>query len=529
MNSLEAHHYSLFDGSVENEPKDYLPPVGTLLCNKWCLERLLGTGGTSSVFAATHRNGHRVAVKILHPWLSARPVMRRRFLREGYITNAVPHPGIVCFFDDDTTSDGLVFLVMELLHGCTLEAHCRNQDGRLSASTAIPIVIEVLDVLRAAHKAGVVHRDIKPSNVFLEDGGGLKVLDFGVARLHEASLGNDTRTGVPLGTPAYMAPEQARGNWKELGPRTDIWAAGAILFRLLSGRLPHLGVNAQELLVAAATAPVSSLASVDPSISKELCAIVDQALRECPDQRWESAEAMQQALQSLEPPRSTLRARRSRPTHEDWSTAPEQSEHRLQLPSALPALARDAHSGRSDHNQPATAGPLRQPHLVRAFGLSVAASLIVGGSNVNDRITSHRSAEHLASLREIARPDTTRSPVDRRFEPEPAPRRAGEPRERSSAASAEAPPSSAVVPDGRAKSGDQSAVRRIPQVMALDLRTKARDEHSSARPSVSTAAPVVSQLGSRKAPGKGHDRSTQSDSQPSAHGFDLEVLLDERE
>src|SRR5581483_10587747 len=160
--------------------------VGRVLRDKWHLDRLLGAGGMACVYAATHRNGTRAAVKLLHPELSLNDDIKQRFLREGYLANSVDHPGIVRVFDDDVDTDGSVYLVMDLLSGETLENKWRKAGKQMQLDEALRVGISVLDVLAAAHAKGIVHRDIKPENIFLTTNGGLRVLDFGIARVREA-------------------------------------------------------------------------------------------------------------------------------------------------------------------------------------------------------------------------------------------------------------------------------------------------------------------------------------------------------
>ncbi|HEX4515419.1 MAG TPA: serine/threonine-protein kinase, partial [Polyangiaceae bacterium] len=157
--------------------------VGTVLEGKYALEALLGYGGMAAVYRATHRNGHRVAVKILHPELSISEDVRARFLREGYVANKVDHAGAVRVIDDDVAEDGSVFLVMELLEGSTLEHRWQMAGRRLGVDEVVAWTVKLLDVLAAAHARGIVHRDIKPENLFVTERGELKVLDFGIARL----------------------------------------------------------------------------------------------------------------------------------------------------------------------------------------------------------------------------------------------------------------------------------------------------------------------------------------------------------
>lgn len=273
--------------------------VGTVLRGKWRLDALLDTGGMASVYAATHRNGSRVAIKLLHPALSKQDDVRRRFLREGYVANKVGHPGAVCITDDDEADDGSVFLVMELLEGESLDAKLKRE-GRVPAAEAVRIADRVLDVLAAAHAKGIVHRDIKPGNVFLTRERGVKVLDFGLARVREASAFQErmTRDGVVMGTVNYMAPEQARGKTDQIDARTDLFAVGATMFTAISGQHVHRGTTAMDRMIAAASVPARSLSTALPGAHPTLVAIVDRALAFARDDRFPNAATMQGALQA---------------------------------------------------------------------------------------------------------------------------------------------------------------------------------------------------------------------------------------
>lgn len=269
--------------------------VSRVLKGKWRIDRVIGAGGMAVVYEATHRNGMRAAIKVLHPQLSANEEIRARFLREGYLANTVDHPGVVRVFDDDVDEDGSVYLVMELLVGESLEARRRRAGGRLPPDEVVRITAGMLDVLAAAHAKGIVHRDIKPDNVWVMQDGTVKLLDFGIARVREAQ-GVVTKAGEIMGTPGYMSPEQARARWDEVDERTDVWAVGATMFNLLTGRLVHEGGTGNEVLLAAMTTPAPPLATVAPGLPLDLCQVVDTALAFERDRRWPSAQAMRDAL-----------------------------------------------------------------------------------------------------------------------------------------------------------------------------------------------------------------------------------------
>jgi hypothetical protein len=273
--------------------------IGQVLAEKWRLDKLLGVGGMAVVFAATHvNNGRRAAIKLLHSELSVNMEVRTRFLREGYVANKVEHPGTVAILDDQVAADGSVFLVMELLEGETLEDR-RERSGSLPAHEVLSLADRLLDVLGAAHEKGIVHRDIKPENIFLTREGQVKVLDFGIARMRELQAARLTLTSAgAIGTPAFMPPEQARGRWDDVGPRSDIWAVGATMFTLVSGRLVHSAETVNELMLAAMTKPAPPIGAVVSNLPPPVAALIDRALAYDFNARWADARAMQTALRA---------------------------------------------------------------------------------------------------------------------------------------------------------------------------------------------------------------------------------------
>jgi hypothetical protein len=272
--------------------------IGMVLGGKWTVESLIGVGGMAAVYAATHRNGKRVAVKMLHSDLSDHEEVRKRFLQEGYAANTIQHEGAVSVLDDDVAADGSAFLVMELLEGETVEDRWERGGRRLAGREVLAIVEQVLGVLAAAHAKNIVHRDIKPENLFVTKAGAVKVLDFGIAKVFEGDSGRptSTRVGMVMGTPAFMAPEQARARWDEVDGRTDLWAVGATMFTLLSGRYVHEAPSEQERLIASATKRAPPVASAAVSVPATVAAIVDRALAYAKEDRWADAAAMHAAV-----------------------------------------------------------------------------------------------------------------------------------------------------------------------------------------------------------------------------------------
>jgi len=270
---------------------------GETLGGGWLLGRLLGSGGMASVYEATDASGRRAAIKLLHPEMVRRRELKERFLREAYVANRIEHPGVVKILEHVDERD--VFLVVELLEGVPLSARIAKP-GELTVRELLEYADQILDALAAAHRAGVVHRDIKPDNVFLTRDRGVKVLDFGIARvIDDVPSEVKTRTGIALGTIPYMAPEQALGRRGKVDGRTDLFALGALLFRALAGRRIHEEPSEAELLVAMATKPAPRLASVAPNVPPRVCAIVDRALAFSQDARYPDAATMQTDVRAL--------------------------------------------------------------------------------------------------------------------------------------------------------------------------------------------------------------------------------------
>jgi serine/threonine-protein kinase len=272
--------------------------LGQSLRGKWRLDSVLGVGGMAAVYAATHRNGTRAAVKVLHQELVTVAQARQRFEWEGRVANAVGHPGAVQVLDDDVAEDGSPFLVTELLEGETLEDRRWRFGGRLPPEEVLVAMDMVLDVLVTAHARGIVHRDLKPENLFLTFDGHIKVLDFGIARRRGVSEETRlTQVGETLGTPAYMSPEHARGLWDELDGSSDLWSVGATMFQLLSGSPVRQGRTVNEELLEAMTRPAAPLSTLAPDVAPAIAAIVDRAMAMTKEDRWPDASAMREAIE----------------------------------------------------------------------------------------------------------------------------------------------------------------------------------------------------------------------------------------
>lgn len=302
--------------------------VGATLKGKWRLDRLIGVGGTAAVYEARHQNESRVAVKILHRRVALSAEQLARFRREGMAANRVGHRAIPVVHDDDVDEHGAPFLVMDLLHGQTIAERAATRGGSLPPEEVLDIAERLLDVLVAAHARNILHRDIKPQNLFLTDAGELKVLDFGIARLNDPAIGAlGTEIGRLLGTPAFVPPEQARGRPDEMDARSDVWAVGATMYTLLTGRFVHEAPTPSEQLGLAQLATAPSLAVAGPSLPKQLVLVVDRALSYARDDRWPDARSMQEAVQWL---------------REQWKNLGDAS---LEVPGAWVAPSRQSSSG----------------------------------------------------------------------------------------------------------------------------------------------------------------------------------------
>jgi eukaryotic-like serine/threonine-protein kinase len=277
--------------------------LGTVLSDKWRLDAIVGIGGMGTVFRASHlNNGRAVAIKILHAEYTANQDLRKRFQREGYIANQISHPGAVTVLDDGVASDGAPYLVMELLEGQSLR-DLGGTESRVAPRRLLDIVVKVLDVLEVAHDAGVIHRDLKPDNVFVTTDGTVKVVDFGVARAADLPAGpanEKTASGIVMGTPEYMAPEQARGRSELVDARSDLWSIGALTYRMLVGKPPRDAETNNEVLLLAMTEPVPSLQKALPRADVGLVKLVDKAMSPKPSDRFQSARAMREAIEALQ-------------------------------------------------------------------------------------------------------------------------------------------------------------------------------------------------------------------------------------
>ncbi|MEO7096361.1 MAG: protein kinase, partial [Polyangiales bacterium] len=250
-----------------------------------------------TVYAAIDAEGRRVCVKLLRSDLARDPIVRGRFLREATIATAIDHRARVAIDRTVTTDDGLALHVMELVEGEGLDRLWRRLGRRLPARGALRIAHQLLDLLMACHARGVVHCDIKPANLLISSAGDLRVIDFGDAYA-PAYASTDLLADVAVGTPSFMAPEQVTGD-TELDARVDVFAVGALLFTLLTGKMLARGRSHDESLFLAATQRAKPLLEVAPDLSPELAAVVDRALSFEREARFPDARSMYAAVEEL--------------------------------------------------------------------------------------------------------------------------------------------------------------------------------------------------------------------------------------
>ncbi len=332
-------------------PSDFAP--GTSV-GDYRIEHVIGVGGMGTVYRALHRViEKRVALKVLHRELCGNDEMLGRFVREARSVNRIRHPNIVDVFGFGSTDDGRAYLAMELLEGESLadciDVRCRSGVG-LPLAEACHILTEIAHALEAAHQAGVVHRDLKPDNVFLladRSVGAVKLLDFGIAKLLEGEgvIGaipvEHTQPGILIGTPRYIAPEQAR--LQSIDGRADIYALGVLAFELFAGRLPFIGSDGVDLVAKHVALAPPNPSDFDPLLPALVDELVGSMLAKAPGER---------------PTLPQVRERLARIPNEPPGENP---QHRMRLDETKVGL------------------PAVQPRRRRSWGALVVLSIVVLG------------------------------------------------------------------------------------------------------------------------------------------------------
>ena len=267
--------------------------LAAALGRSYRLERELGQGGMATVYLAEDlKHKRKVALKVLKPELAA-VLGAERFVQEITTTAALQHPHILPLFDSGT-ADGFLFYVMPYIEGETLRSKL-DRETQLGVEEAVRIASDVASALHYAHQHGVIHRDIKPENILLHDGRPM-VADFGIAlALSAAAGGRMTETGLSLGTPHYMSPEQATAE-KEISARSDVYSLGSVLYEMLTGSPPHVGASAQQIIMKIVTEEAAPVTTLRKSVPPNVAAAVAKAVERLPADRFESASKFAEAL-----------------------------------------------------------------------------------------------------------------------------------------------------------------------------------------------------------------------------------------
>ena len=274
-------------------PARHDPLIGAEIDNRFTITHRLGVGGMGAVYAAVqHSIGRRVAIKVVHPELTCKRSIARRFLRECFLASRLHSPYIAAVHDSGQTDSGLLYMVMELIDGHTLGDELRHS-GALSPGRAVQIAVGICRALETAHAAGVVHRDLKPANIMLGGRGdedSVVVLDFGLARSFLSSADKVTEAGTLIGTSRYIAPELIRG--EPPAPTSDLYSLGAVLYTMLAGRAPFVGDEVAVLRCQVLT-PAPRLEAPVPAA---LADVVARLLDKRPEHRFATAGEVREAL-----------------------------------------------------------------------------------------------------------------------------------------------------------------------------------------------------------------------------------------
>jgi len=368
--------------------KEIDPLIGTTVGN-YLVERELAHGGMGVVYAAKHPDiGRKVAIKVVFNRFAANSAMVQRFKAEALSVNKIGHPNIIDISDFGMLPDGRPYFVMEILNGEDLGQRL-NRVGTLSYEQAAPILRQTLDALEAAHAANIVHRDLKPDNIYLHKKRGVemvKLLDFGIAKLRDQSPGiGATADGTLMGTPLYMSPEQAMGAQSKIGPASDIYAVGVILFQMFTGVTPFVGESFGELLLKhmqeTPPPPSSKVPGMDPHLEHAIL----KCLEKDPDRRFSSVTELIEALVQVIPQMAHAQ------TSPADSMAAMEDSGKIKLPpprpadfpmtQAAPGLAAPSPTGAARSATPEVAGQLAAPSVTAPparAGLKIAAAALVG-------------------------------------------------------------------------------------------------------------------------------------------------------
>ena len=369
--------------------------VGSVIADRYLVLKLLGAGGMGRVYLAEHvKMGRQCAIKVLHPAMVKDAEAIGRFNREAANASRIEHPNVAAIYDFGEADDGLVYLAMQYVEGETL-TRCVQARGALSPVRASDIARQVAEGLHAAHALGIVHRDLKPDNIIVHtDGDGVdsvKVVDFGIAKATGEGSQAVTRTGVVIGTPEYMSPEQLAG--EALDGRTDQYSLALVVFNMLTGDLPFPAASTRTMMIMRLTQPARSLVEVRPDFAwpNALQSVMTRALDRDPHARFPSTREFARALQAAI---ATMPARTSNRT-DTRVTEPVVSGSATTVPAAAAAAkAPNGFVARFRSRRVLSMGAL--------FGLAALVVIVVGARTVRGRsrssfrqgVAAYREARH---------------------------------------------------------------------------------------------------------------------------------------
>jgi serine/threonine-protein kinase len=281
------------DGTALRSASASTDLMGTVVADRYHILKKLGEGGMGQVYLAEHvKMGRKSALKVMNPGMNQDADAIARFNREASNASRLNHPNICAIYDFGETPDGLIYLAMEFIEGTSLTSLV-EKSGALPPARAAAIIHQSADALQVAHDAGIVHRDLKPDNIMIaknRDGSDLaKVVDFGIAKAHSSDAQKVTKTGMVVGTPEYMSPEQLSGD--KLDGRSDIYSLALVAFNCLTGKLPFPAESAQEAMIARLIEQPKTLAEMKPDVAwpAEVQAVLDKALARDANERYQSA------------------------------------------------------------------------------------------------------------------------------------------------------------------------------------------------------------------------------------------------
>ena len=407
------------------EPADEL--IGRNI-GSYRVTRILGKGGMGSVYMAEHPGiGSRVAIKFLHRQFSADKKIVDRFFNEARAVNVIGHDNILKILDLNVTEDDRHYFVMEFLYGKPLQDLV---EGGKPAPVEIvgPILVQVCEALAAAHERGIIHRDLKPDNVYLTIHKGrrhfVKVVDFGIAKLTDTGSGQSTgktQTGMVMGTPAYMSPEQAGGLTNKIDPRSDVYSLGVIMFQLATGKLPFPGQSFGEVLIGHLQLPPPDPISLNPLLPPEWATVILKCLAKKQEDRYQSMDELREAIAACMthlgvgfelPPASAdeMAMARSNPGLSPQATPPPRPVPRKGSATPAPEATRAQHATPArPTSPPVSAPPSPQRGRVPLIAGVVAALVLLLGGIGYLVVDSRRQAAQLA---ETMRRETERARIE---------------------------------------------------------------------------------------------------------------------